>query len=84
MMLDDGDYIVIGKLIAEGECRGKGIQRCHVSFTYVMIETTHAHTPTCVRVLHIKREGQNGRDTYTHVDNTQTHTNRVNIVIMKL
>lgn len=37
MMLDDGDYIVIGKLIPEGECRGKDIQRCYVSFTYVMI-----------------------------------------------
>lgn len=46
-MLDDGDYIVIGKLIPEEECCGKDIQRCYVSFTYVMIGTyTHAHTRT--------------------------------------
>lgn len=56
-MLDDGDYIVIGKLIPEEECCGKDIQRCYVSFTYVMIGTyTHAHTRTSVHRIALREE----------------------------
>lgn len=63
MTLNDGDYIVIGKLIPEGggECRGKDIQRCYVSFTYVMIGTyTHTRIHTYTHV-HVEREGERER-----------------------
>lgn len=58
MMLDDGDYIVIGKLIPGGDMpREKDIQRCYVSFTYVMIGTyTHAHH------VHTRTQRDRGRE----------------------
>lgn len=63
MMLDDGDYIVIGKLIPAGK---KDIQRCYVSFTYVMIGTyTHAHTHTYTHTEGIGvKEGERERESY--------------------
>lgn len=80
MMLDDGDYIVIGKLIPAGK---KDIQRCYVSFTYVMIGTyTHArtHTYTYTEGIGVK-EGERERVmgetyVYTHVDSTHARVNR--------
>lgn len=64
-----------------GRGRGKDIQRCYVSFTYVMIGTythTRAHTRTHGRFLvgRGEEEGRGGRKGVTQVD-TQTHA-RVN------
>lgn len=73
MMLDDGDYIVIGKLIPAGK---RIFQRCYVSFTYVMIGTyTHAHTHTYTYTEGIGvKEGERERERERELWERHTYT----------
>lgn len=87
MMLDDGDYIVIGKLIPGGEAAGKGYSKM-LCVVYVCDDRnihTRAHKYTHVhRATESEEEG--GRESYgrrhvhTHVDSTHARVNRYGCV----
>lgn len=86
MMLDDGDYIVIGKLIPGREAAGKGYSKM-LCVVYVCDDRnihTRAHT-----YIHVHREdggekeGERERErvmgetyVHTHVDSTHARVNR--------
>lgn len=95
MMLDDEDYIVIGKLIPRGEAAGRIFKGCYVSFTYVMKIGTYTHAQHVHTYAHTggwrERKRESGeRGTYTHAwiaRGTHARVNRygrVCQVIMKI
>lgn len=79
-MLDDGDYIVIGKLIPGGEAAGKGYSKM-LCVVYVCDDRnihTRAHTYIHVHRGIKRRKERVMGETYvhTHVDSTHARVNR--------
>lgn len=75
MMLDDGDYIVIGKLIPGGEAAGKGYSKM-LCVVYVCDDRnihTRAHTYIHVHREDRGREGRRERERKSYGRDIRTH-----------